>query len=475
MRAGAWCRPANTPPARRPSAAPATTSQGRADSPPDGRIAGPRWGPRPTRRDKARQEAAIARTPKSPDETRRKTGTASRTGSTSRPAAKGATRKPAPAKAADRPARSGTAAAKPARASAAKPTPRGAAAKPAARASAAKPSTRTSAAKPAPRGAAAQPSRDTAPKAATSRTAKPASRTGAAKSTARSATPPARAPRDAAARSAPRTGAAKGATRGAAPAAKAPRAAAPKAATGRTARPATRTGAAKGTTRGAAPAARAPRAAAPKANTARATASKAVTPAKKAEPKAKPAATVKTRKPPKRTKLSPPQIELIVQSAVKSLEDDKAEDVVVLDVASRAAFADRMIVATGLADRQIQAMATHLEKALAEHGIRRIRTETSPDWVLLDAGDLIVHLFKPEARANYRLEKMWGPDSPPAGDAPLAGPEEAPIPSLTEAEWMQDEEEEESGELVDGLGDDDILDADEADEPDEPDDGEARG
>lgn len=202
-----------------------------------------------------------------------------------------------------------------------------------------------------------------------------------------------------------------------------------------------------------------------------------MTPAKKAEPKAKPAATVKTRKPPKRAKLSPPQIELIVQSVVKSLEDDKAEDVVVLDVASRAAFADRMVVATGLADRQIQAMATHLEKALAEHGIRRIRTETSPDWVLLDAGDLIVHLFKPEARANYRLEKMWGPDSPPAGDAPLAGPEEAPIPSLTEAEWMQDEEEEEdgSGEPLNGLGDDDILDADEAEEPDEEEDGEARG
>ncbi|MFC7610175.1 hypothetical protein [Teichococcus aestuarii] len=69
-----------------------------------------------------------------------------------------------------------------------------------------------------------------------------------------------------------------------------------------------------------------------------------------------------------------------------------------------------------------------------------------------------------------------GPRQPARRRRPLAGPEEAPIPSLTEAEWMQDEEEEEeSGELVDGLGDDDILDADEADEPDEPDDGEARG
>jgi ribosome silencing factor RsfS/YbeB/iojap len=96
--------------------------------------------------------------------------------------------------------------------------------------------------------------------------------------------------------------------------------------------------------------------------------------------------------------------------------------VVVLDVATRSAFADRMIVATGLAERQIEAMARHVEEALAEHGIRRVRTEASPDWVLLDAGDVVIHLFKPEARGNYGLERMWGPESPAPEDVSMPEP-----------------------------------------------------
>jgi ribosome silencing factor RsfS/YbeB/iojap len=97
---------------------------------------------------------------------------------------------------------------------------------------------------------------------------------------------------------------------------------------------------------------------------------------------------------------------------VVSLEDDKAENVVAVDLAGRAAFADRMIVATGLADRQIAAMATHLEKKLHEAGIKRVQTEGTggSDWVLIDAGDIVIHLFKPDARALYALEKMWGAD-----------------------------------------------------------------
>ena len=95
---------------------------------------------------------------------------------------------------------------------------------------------------------------------------------------------------------------------------------------------------------------------------------------------------------------------------VTSLEDDKAEDVVALDLAGRASFADRMVIATGLADRQITAMATHLEQKLAESGIKRVRIEGAggSDWVLIDAGDIVIHLFKPEARQLYALEKMWG-------------------------------------------------------------------
>ena len=95
---------------------------------------------------------------------------------------------------------------------------------------------------------------------------------------------------------------------------------------------------------------------------------------------------------------------------VTSLEDDKAEEVVAIDLAGRASFADRMVIATGLADRQISAMATHLEQKLSESGVKRVRIEGAggSDWVLIDAGDIVIHLFKPEARQLYQLEKMWG-------------------------------------------------------------------
>jgi len=97
---------------------------------------------------------------------------------------------------------------------------------------------------------------------------------------------------------------------------------------------------------------------------------------------------------------------------VESLEADKAEAVLALDLAGRASFADRMVIATGLADRQIAAMATHLEDRLRESGLKRVQIEgaNGSDWVLIDAGDIVIHLFKPEARAMYALERMWGPD-----------------------------------------------------------------
>jgi ribosome-associated protein len=85
---------------------------------------------------------------------------------------------------------------------------------------------------------------------------------------------------------------------------------------------------------------------------------------------------------------------------------------VTLDLAGRATFTDRMVIATGLADRQISAMATHLEQKLRDEGFGRVKVEGAggSDWVLIDAGDIVVHLFKPDARALYALEKMWGTD-----------------------------------------------------------------
>jgi ribosome silencing factor RsfS/YbeB/iojap len=118
-----------------------------------------------------------------------------------------------------------------------------------------------------------------------------------------------------------------------------------------------------------------------------------------------------TARPPK---VAPALLDRLVIAAVKSLEDDKAENVVVLDVTGRADYADRLVIATGLVDRQIQAMASHLEDAFEKEGLklRRDAIQASPDWVLIDAGDLVIHLFKPEARGLYRLERMWGPEAP---------------------------------------------------------------
>ncbi|MCA3426296.1 MAG: ribosome silencing factor [Roseomonas sp.] len=116
----------------------------------------------------------------------------------------------------------------------------------------------------------------------------------------------------------------------------------------------------------------------------------------------------------RREKLAPDRLQLLVEAAQKSLEDDKAENIVVLDVTGRADYTDRLIIATGQVERQLQAMATHLDEALGKAGLhlKRDAIQASPDWVLIDAGDLVIHLFRPDARELYRLERMWGPESP---------------------------------------------------------------
>lgn len=147
--------------------------------------------------------------------------------------------------------------------------------------------------------------------------------------------------------------------------------------------------------------------------------------AKSAAAKPRPTATPR-RKGAKRVPMDRDRLAALVAAAVKSLEDDKAEDVVVLDVTGRASFTDRMVIATGLVERQIEAMAAHLTETLAKEGLRlrRDAVQASDDWVVIDAGDLVIHLFKPEARLAYDLEKMWGPDSP-LGEAPPG--EQSPI------------------------------------------------
>lgn len=109
-------------------------------------------------------------------------------------------------------------------------------------------------------------------------------------------------------------------------------------------------------------------------------------------------------------KAEPSALDRLQAVIVGSLEDDKAENVVTLDLAGKASFCDRMVIATGLADRQIAAMAEHLSEKLHKSGLQRVQVEGAggADWMLIDAGDIIVHLFKPEARAMYALERMWG-------------------------------------------------------------------
>ena len=114
----------------------------------------------------------------------------------------------------------------------------------------------------------------------------------------------------------------------------------------------------------------------------------------------------------KKIKTESSELDRLQGVIVTSLEDDKAENVVTMDLAGKAMFCDRMVIASGLADRQISAMAQHLSEKLKEAGLKRVQVEGAggSDWVLLDAGDIVVHLFKPEARTMYGLEKMWGED-----------------------------------------------------------------
>jgi len=97
-----------------------------------------------------------------------------------------------------------------------------------------------------------------------------------------------------------------------------------------------------------------------------------------------------------------------------SLDDDKAQDVVVITLAGKTDFADYMVIAGGASKRQISAMAERLGERIKAGGVKKVSFEgvDQCDWVLVDAGDVIVHLFRPELRAFYNLEKLWGDVQP---------------------------------------------------------------
>lgn len=94
------------------------------------------------------------------------------------------------------------------------------------------------------------------------------------------------------------------------------------------------------------------------------------------------------------------------------LEEKKSDAIVRISLAGKSSIADFMIIASGKSQRHIQATGAQLKDYLNEMGIKPIFIEGTPpcDWVLIDAGDVIVHLFRPEVRSHYNLEKMWGVD-----------------------------------------------------------------
>lgn len=105
---------------------------------------------------------------------------------------------------------------------------------------------------------------------------------------------------------------------------------------------------------------------------------------------------------------------------MQSLDDDQAQETISIPLEGKSSIADHMVIASGRSSRQVAAMAQHLAERIKKETGRSARVEGLPvaDWVLIDAGDVIVHLFRPEVRSFYNLERMWGfVDAPVAGNA----------------------------------------------------------
>jgi ribosome-associated protein len=107
-------------------------------------------------------------------------------------------------------------------------------------------------------------------------------------------------------------------------------------------------------------------------------------------------------------------IDLLSKIIVDGLEDAKAEEIVILELAGKTTLADRMIIASGRSSTHVGAIAGRVLKACREAGFPAPKVEGLPvcDWVLLDARDAIVHIFRPDVRQFYNLEKMWSADRP---------------------------------------------------------------
>lgn len=100
--------------------------------------------------------------------------------------------------------------------------------------------------------------------------------------------------------------------------------------------------------------------------------------------------------------------------ALAAIEDMKAENTVEIDLVGKTSIADTMVVTSGRSQRHVASIAERIVSELksAGHGVPRVEGFPACDWVLIDAGDILVHVFRPEVRGFYNLEKMWGADRP---------------------------------------------------------------
>ena len=101
--------------------------------------------------------------------------------------------------------------------------------------------------------------------------------------------------------------------------------------------------------------------------------------------------------------------ERTLEAVLASLEDSKAEDILSIDIRGKSSLGDFMVIASGRSHRHVAAVSEQLKQTLKENGFgtARVEGDGSADWVLIDQGDVIVHIFRPEVREFYNLEKMW--------------------------------------------------------------------
>ena len=118
----------------------------------------------------------------------------------------------------------------------------------------------------------------------------------------------------------------------------------------------------------------------------------------------------------------PAEVEELHRLVLKSLDDDQAVEIISIPLAGKSSIADHMVIASGRSTRQVASMANKLAQKIKDRVGRSPRIEGLPaaDWVLIDAEDVIVHLFRPEVRTFYNLERMWafGDEAPPQRAAP---------------------------------------------------------